>query len=193
MAINREKIKELVEVFYQPVFKTFYINSYDEKTFVKPDSIFVSLGMTTSMKGIEGMRDIILGSGEYDAVIVEISSKRVAGQFINTVINNTDPKQYEVTDFPEGVMNREEAIKEVERMKELLSPDQDLKLLRDLAPKVNQLQKMIDKYDQTDGWENQYIQELDGEYKVFLKHVNYKLDPDTGKEYRIGILVKEKK
>lgn len=195
MAINREKIKELVEIFYQPVFKTFYINSLDGITLVKPDSVFVSLGMTTSMKGIEGMRDIIESSGGYEAEIVEISSRKILGQFINKVTKKS-PSQYEVTELPEGVMDRDKALEEVENLREMLSVDQDISILNKVAPKVNQLQKMINKFDQQGLWEEQYIlkpeDESGCEYKVFLKHVNYRQDPNTGLEYRIGILVREK-
>ena len=41
--IDKDKIHNLVGVFYQPTFKTFFINSVDGETFIKPIGIFVSL------------------------------------------------------------------------------------------------------------------------------------------------------
>ena len=191
MAINREKIHDLVEVFYQPTFKTFYINSTNGTTFIKPVGVFVSLGITTSMKVLEDIKSIINSTEEYEATIVEISSKRVAGQFLNTIINREDPKQYRLTDFSDDIMDEKKSKEKLEEMKNLMSPEQDLEVLRTYAPRISRLQDLIDKLTTTNGWDAHLIQEKDdGEYRIYHQYVNYRKDGDI--EYRVGIYVKDK-
>lgn len=191
MAINREKIHDLVEVFYQPTFKTFYINSTNGTTFIKPIGVFVSLGITTSMKVLEDIKSIINSTEEYEATIVEISSKRVAGQFLNTIINREDPKQYKLTSFSENIMDEKKSKEKLEEMKNLMSPEQDLEVLRTYAPRISRLQDLIDKLTTTNGWDAHLIQEKeDGEYRIYHQYVNYRKDGDI--EYRVGIYVCEK-
>ena len=191
MAINREKIHDLVEVFYQPTFKTFYINSTNGTTFIKPIGVFVSLGITTSMKVLEDMKEIINSTEEYEACLVEISSKKVAGQFLNTIINKEEPQQYKLTDFSTNIMNEKESREELDRMKELMNPEQDLGILKTYAPRISRLQDLIDKLTTTDGWDAHLIQNCgEGEYRIFHQYVNYRKEGDI--EYRLGIYVKEK-
>ena len=191
MAINREKIHDLVEVFYQPTFKTFYINSTNGTTFIKPVGVFVSLGITTSMKVLEDIKSIINSTEEYEATIVEISSKRVAGQFLNTIINRENLKQYRLTDFSDDIMDEKKSKEKLEEMKNLMSPEQDLEVLRTYAPRISRLQDLIDKLTTTNGWDAHLIQEKDdGEYRIYHQYVNYRKDGDI--EYRVGIYVKEK-
>ena len=189
MAINREKIHNLVEVFYQPTFKTFYVNSVDSETFVKPLGVFVSLGITTSMKVLEDIKNIIVNTGGYSAIVAEISSKRVAGQFLNTLIETENPKQYKLTEFDSSIMNEEEARSELGRMRELMSPNQDLEILKEYAPKISRLQDLIDKLTSTQGWDAHLIQNDNGEYRIFHQYVNYKKEDEV--EYRVGIYVSE--
>lgn len=189
MAINREKIHNLVEVFYQPTFKTFYVNSVDSETFVKPLGVFVSLGITTSMKVLEDIKNIIVNTGGYSAIVAEISSKRVAGQFLNTLIETENPKQYKLTEFDSSIMNEEQARAELGRMRELMSPNQDLEILKEYAPKISRLQDLIDKLTSTQGWDAHLIQNDNGEYRIFHQYVNYKKEDEV--EYRVGIYVSE--
>ncbi len=188
--INRDKIHSLVEVFYQPAFKTFYVNSVDGNTFVKPFGVFVSLGITTSMKVLEDMRNIISSKDEYNAVIAEISSKKIAGQFLNTIKSTSDIKQYKLTEFTSDIMNEEESNKELAKLKEFMDPSQDIEVLKEYAPKISRLQDLIDKLTTTHGWDAHLIQrENDGYYRIFHQYVNYKKEDDI--EYRIGIFVTE--
>ena len=189
--IDKAKIHNLVSVFYQPTFKTFFINSVDEETFIKPFGIFVSLGITTSMKTIEDIKNIIQESDEFSAQIAELSSKKVRGQFLNTITNLSSPQQYEIQEFPEGTMNEEEARAELERLKAIMNPEEELETLKIHAPRVSQLQDLIDKLTSSGGWDAHLIQKKEeGDYGVFHKFVNYKNDGDV--EYRIGIYVREK-
>ena len=189
--IDKDKIHNLVGVFYQPTFKTFFINSVDGESFIKPIGIFVSLGITTSTKVLDDIKNVIADSGEFVAQIAELSSKKAGGQFINTIVNIENPQQFELHEFPEGVMNEEEAKEELERMKSLMTPEEDLEVLKTYAPRISQLQDLIEKLTNTGGWSAHLIQKKDeGTYSVFHKFVNYQKVDDI--EYRIGIYVREK-
>lgn len=190
--INREKIHSLVEVFYQPPFKTFYVNSVDGETFVKPIGVFVSLGITTSLKVLDDIRGIIDETKEYSAVLSEISSKKIAGQFLNTVINTGSPHQYKITNFSDQILDEEKAREELGKMKALMDPSQSLETLREYAPKISRLQDLIDKLTSTNGWDAHLIQKDDekGEYRIFHQYINYKKENDV--EYRVGIFVTNK-
>ena len=113
MAVSKESIQEIVGIFYQPNFKIFYINSVDERTFIRPVATFVSLGITTSMKVLSGIRESIEAAG-YNATIGEISSRKCQGQFLNTLISTSpDLEQYPYTPKPEdNVLTQEEAKEE---------------------------------------------------------------------------------
>lgn len=189
MPISREKIHEIVEVFYQPTFKTFYVNSTDEETFIKPIGVFVSLGITTSLKVIESIGEVISGY-DYNTRIVEISSKKVNGQFLNTIVSE-NPSQYTFEDT-DGLLEKEQAYKELERLKKLMNPEESIETIQVYAPKIQKLQELIDELDKTQqGWENHLIKITDdGDYKIFHRIVNYKKDGDI--EYRVGIFVSEK-
>lgn len=188
--INRDKVHSLVEVFYQPSFKTFYVNSVDGETFVKPVGVFVSLGITTSLKVLEDIKNIISGSEGYSATLAEIKSKKVSGQFLNTVTCTTGPKQYKITNLSEDIMGEEESKAELERMKNLMNPSQDLDILKEYAPKISRLQDLIDKLTSTHGWDAHLIQKKDsGDYRIFHQYINYKKEGEL--EYRVGIFVTE--
>ena len=189
--ISREDINNLVGVFYHPTFKTFYINSLDEKTFVHQTGVFVSLGITTSMKVLNNIKGVIETYQGYSASIVEISSRRVADQFLNTVIKTQDIQQYELTDLGDDVMDRGKAIQELDHLKEKLNVEEDLEVLKDITPKISKLTGLISKLDKQDSWSQHLIQKDVGEedYRIFHKFVNYKQEGDV--EYRIGIYVIE--
>lgn len=188
MSISREKVHEIVEVFYQPTFKTFYVNSTDEETFIKPIGVFVSLGITTSLKVIENIGEVISGY-DYNTRIVEISSRKVNGQFLNT-ITFENPSQYAIEDS-DDIMGREKACEELCRLKTFMSPEENLETVQTYAPKIQKLQELIDELDKNpQGWENHVIKLDEGDYKVFHKLVNYKKENDV--EYRVGIFVSEK-
>ena len=176
--MNREKLYSIVEVFYQSNFKTFYVNSLDGENFIKPVGIFVSLGITTSMDVINSVCESIQASGsEFKTRVVEISSKKVLGRYLNTVTDNI-PQQYILTEFPEGALDKNAAQEELKRLKALLDPSQDLKTI------------LISRFSD-DTWDNHVIVPSDNDYKLFHKKVNYKSEgeDDNMVEYRIGILV----
>ena len=90
----KDKIHNLVSVFYRNTFKTFYVNSYDGEEFEKPFGIFVSLGITTSLKTLNDIKEIIEDNG-FNATLAEISSKRRTSQFLNTIIRTSEISQYD--------------------------------------------------------------------------------------------------
>lgn len=191
--VDKKKIHDLVGVFYRPNYKTFYVNSLDGESFVKPVGVFVSLGITTALKVIEDIRDIIMENTDYIAQVAEISSRRSGSQFINTITNTTNPQQYRIEEFDDTVLDESEARKELGEMRELMSPDQDLAVLNEYAPKISRLQDLIDKLTASDGWDSNAIQRVaqsEGSYGVFHKLVNYIQDGNI--EYRLGIFVREK-
>lgn len=187
--IFREKINEVVEVFYQQNFKTFYINSIDGKNFVKPVGVFVSLGITTSLKSLEDIRSVIANTEGYSAVIAEISSKKVGSQFLNTVINLETHKQYTLSNSGENILNKTEAEEELNKLKEKMNTDEDITILQKYAPKISKLQDLINKLTVSNGWESHSIQKDGEDYKIYHQNVNYKKEGDI--EYRIGIFVSE--
>lgn len=188
MPVIREKIHEIVEVFYQPTFKTFYVNSVDEETFIKPIGVFVSLGITTSPKVIESIGEVIAGY-DYDTRIVEISSRKINGQFLNT-ITSENPSQYMIEDS-DDILEKDRASSELSRLKAYMNPSEDLEVIQTNAPKIQKLQELIDELNRTsDGWDTHVIKIENGDYKVYHKLVNYKNTGDV--EYRIGIFVSSK-
>lgn len=201
MAINKDDIKRIVEVFYQPPFKTFYINSTDGETFTKPLGVFVSLGITTSLKVMKNIQDILNNTSQYSAQIVEISSRKVMGQFLNTV-TNPEPSQMQIPDIPtakrmsksqeeEFILDQFGSLKELETLRDFMYPDQDIKILQEYAPKIGTLEGLIDKLNKENGWEEHWIsKKSSGEYKLFHRYINYSNMGDI--EYRIGIYVTQK-
>lgn len=197
--ISREKVHERVGLFYQakrnekPNYKTFYINSSDGIEFSGPLGVFVSLGITTSRETLEAIGKLLSGPGDFTTKVVEISSRKVGDQFLNTVTNEEDPKQYLVDKIPENLMSREEALKELESLKLKMTPLSQLTTIVECSRKVNKLQSLIEKLDETGGWDLHRIQPDPGEtsYRIFHLYVNY--CKREGLEYRLGIFVDENK
>lgn len=198
--INRDDVRSLVEVFYQPPFKTFYVNSIDGREFTKPVGIFVSLGITTSLKTIDNICDIINNSEKYSAKVVEIASKRISGQFLNYVTTE-NPEQIHIDTIQQGVLflnDRDKGEKlidqkfskiELEHMKDLMHPDQDISTLQTYAPKIKSLESLISQIENDpEGWNGYWIlKRADGSYKLFHRYINYSNMGDV--EYRVGIFV----
>ena len=112
MAVHKDKIHELVEVFYQRRFKTFYVNSTDGKTFTTPSGVFVSLGITTPMRVLWDMQKVLETQG-YNTCLAEIKSDIIGGQYMNIVTNRKENEigQYiiDLSQYPEKVMNEVES------------------------------------------------------------------------------------
>jgi len=188
--INREQVHDLVKLFYQPTSKSFYINSEDGKEFIKPTGVFISLGMTTSYKTIENIKDFIVSSKQYSAKLVEISSVKEGDQFLNTVISE-NPKQYKLDKLPDNIITKEEAEAELAEMKTHLDPHNSLEKITEYSARISKLQYYVDKLNDSNGWDAHKLQKVgDSDYRIYHLFVNYK--EDEGVEYRVGILVTDK-
>jgi hypothetical protein len=206
-----DEVKDLVGVFYHPPFKVFPINSEDGKLFTKISGVFVSLGITTSMKVINSIKDAINSTKKYKAELCELCSKKsdISSQytnFLNTVkskesdgssisqyfINSTDLEEERLV-----MLTREDAVKECDRLTDSISCNEDnaneLEVYSKVLPAINKLRLLISKIDSECSWDNYGIYSTtDGDYKLFHKFVNYKNDKANSTEYRVGILVEER-
>lgn len=181
--IEKNRIQELIKVFYQQPFKIFYVNSEDGATFVKPKGLFVSLGITTSINTLEKLRGTIEDTYPETAPrLVELVSKRGdSGQYLNSITTNTDIHPYTITDTPENLMTKTEAEEELTRLRGVIKENPEIELLT----ATQKLQEFIDRIKDWD--EHQIYKTGDSEYKIFHKTSNYKKEGDM--EYRIGIFV----
>ena len=189
---TREKIRNIIEIFYRPKFKIFNINSLDGKVFNHLEGVFVSLGITTSMKVMEDITEVInTEDNGLKATVAEISSKKVVNQYLNTVVKKTDVEQYLIPNLDEpGLLDKEKSLSLLASLKQKLSVKTDLEDLKNLTPRISKLATLIQKLDKSSGWDSHMIQEDNGEfYRIFHKFVNYKKVEDI--EYRIGIYVEE--
>ena len=144
------------------------------------------------MSTLENIESVLKNNG-YVARVAEISSKKVNGQFLNTLVNSQAiPKQYKIdaSNVEGQLFDAEGANKELERLETLLSTDMDLESLAVTANQVSSLRKLIEKLSSSNGWENHLIEKKEGDYSIFHKNINYIKDGDL--EYRVGIYVVNK-
>lgn len=188
--ISRQKIHRLVESVYNYIFKVFNVVESTDK----PNNlvgVFVSLGITTQLETIRSIKDIFDNMKEYSAKVVEIVSEKVGNTYVNTVHEDVNPGQYRLKELPEDLMNREEAVSELERMQEKINPQNDLDSLVKCGVKVQKLKDLIGKLDESNKWDSHLIQRLgDCDYRIFHLDLNYERRGDL--EYRVGILISEK-
>lgn len=174
--IDKDQIQELVGLFYSTPFKTFYVNSKDGKSFTAPTGVFVSLGITTSLKSLEGIKDILNNYNDYNAKIVEIKSTKVSNQFLNVISKTEGIDQYEMEEIPENCYDREGSLEYFPKS----------------TVEESKWKALFDKIESSEtSWEDKLLQEESpGEVRIFHKKVNYKKASDLA-EYRIGIYVTE--
>lgn len=185
---DREKVHNLVSIFYNRTgFKTFYINSTDGENFSKPSAVFVSLGMTTSLSQLKSVMSAIDSCDGYSAKLVEISSRRLGGVFLNHV-EKENPSQYQLTKNQDTLMDREKVKERIAELEKKLS-DSEISDLAETGKQLSRLNYLSRQLDESEGWSSHAIQEENGEFRIYHLLVNYK--EDSGVEYRIGILVNE--
>lgn len=195
--ISIEEVHKLVSIFYQPEFKTFYVNSSDGEKFTMPSGVFVSLGITTSMEVLKSIRGVINTGDEYSAELVEIVSKRIAGtQYMNSVTRHNLEEQYKAkVESPENTLDELGAKKELERLGKIVQ-DSSNDFLDDNIQKViidyNSLKKVVEKLDHiSGGWDNhRIVYRGESGYGFYHLLVNYEKRNDL--EYRVGIYVTQK-
>ena len=139
-------------------------------------------------KVVDSIREVISGY-DYNTRIVEISSRKVNGQFLNTIVSE-NPNQYVIEDS-DDILDKEKAYTELSRLKAYMNPSEELETVQFYALKIQKLQELIDELNRTsDGWDSHVIKIEADDYKMYHKHVNYK--NTGGVEYRIGIFVSSK-
>lgn len=181
----KNTLKDIVEIFYQPPFKIFNINSVDGKTLVKPFGYFISLGITTSLDMLRNLRDIIAKSDYgFEARLVEIESTKsdFYGDFLNVLVDlqENEIKKYPSA-IPEGteILEKEDAEKLISKMTEKIESGE-------YAVSVDR-QQLIKTFNKIDNWKDFAIQMRNGQPGVFHRYVNYRKAENS--EFRIGIYV----
>jgi hypothetical protein len=199
MAIDKNNVREVVEVFYQAPFKIFSVNSLDGETFTKVDGVFVSLGLTVPIETITEIKGILNKVKGYKARVAELKSTKMINQFLNVL---TDKEESEINsynlDFPENSYNKEgleELIKSLHlECKEMYSGSEESKIeLEKFGEKLQKIQTLKDlreKMNTVFSWDNSVIfKDSEGNYKVFHKNSNYLEQGNAC--YRVGIYVEE--
>lgn len=191
--VNREDVNELVSIFYHKTkYKLFNVNSIDGEEFTKPFGIFVSLGMTTSLKQIQDITSAISRCKGYTARVAELGSIKIGGIYLNYLTDNDSIQQYPLDGKDDKLMNRDEVL---ETISKLVDKSKDLDTnqteLVEISGKLNRLTYLNNQLEESDGWSTHAIREEDGDYKIYHLRLNYKKDPDSNVEYRIGIFVEE--
>ena len=150
MAIDKNNVREVVEIFYQAPFKIFSVNSLDGETFTKVDGVFVSLGLTVPIETNTEIKDILNRVKGYKARVAELKSTKMINQFLNVL---TDKEEGEVNsynlDFPENSYNKEgleELIKSLHlECKEMYSGSEESKIeLEKFGEKLQEIQTLKD-------------------------------------------------
>ena len=191
--VNREAVNEPVSIFYQKSkYKLFNVNSTDGEEFTKPFGIFISLGMTTSLKQIQDIASAISHCKGYTARVAELGSIKIGGIYLNYLTGADPIQQYPLDEGnSEGLMNRDEVL---ETISKLVEQSKDLNTsqaeLVEISGKLNKLTYLNNQLEESDGWSTHAIME-DGDYKIYHLRLNYRKDPDSNIEYRIGIFVED--
>ena len=118
--VNREAVNELVSIFYQKSkYKLFNVNSTDGEEFTKPLGIFISLGMTTSLKQIQDITSAISRCKGYTARVAELGSIKIGGIYLNYLTGADPIQQYPLDEGnSEGLMNRDEVLETISQLVE---------------------------------------------------------------------------
>lgn len=191
--VDREAVNELVSIFYQKAkYKLFNVNSIDGEEFTKPIGIFISLGMTTSLKQIQDITSAISHCKGYTARVAELGSIKIGGIYLN-YLTGAEPKQYPLDEGnSEGLMNRDEVL---ETISQLVNKSKDSETsqteLIEISGKLNKLTYLNNQLEESDGWSTHAIMEENEDYKIYHLRLNYMKSPDSNIEYRIGIFVED--
>lgn len=186
--INKDDLRNAVELYYRTNFRIFTINSVDGKKVIKSPGEFISLGITTSDTVIKTVMEVIKSElPEYEVVkaeMVSVKNDSDVFKYLNYITKKGDIDKYENTVEVTGkLLDRDLALEELENLRNMIPSDLN---------KVNELSKLIQKLEYSvNGWEDHFIEKQeDGTYVLYHKLINYKVDGD--KEYRVGIYVVEK-
>ncbi len=192
--VNREDVNEIVSIFYQKTkYKLFNVNSTDGEEFTKPLGIFVSLGMTTSRKQIQDITSAISRCKGYTARVAELGSIKIGGIYLNYLTKVDSIQQYPLDEKGDDkLMNRDEVLEMISKLvDQSKDPNASQSELVEISGKLNKLIYLNNQLEESDGWGTHAIREEDEDYKIYHLRLNYKKDPDSNIEYRIGIFVED--
>ena len=196
MGVDKDKVRDIVGVFYQAPFKVFNVNTEDGKSFSSITGVFVSLGLTTPLQTLEEIRNILNNTKGHKARLAELKSTRYYGQFLNQITEKSEEeiKPYKL-DTPEDSFDErqtEELLAEM--INKCKSSQNDLnneigEITQNIL-KIKELQNLINSTP-GGGWSDSVIfRKSSGEFKIFRKTSNYhQLDDNIN--YRIGIYVEK--
>lgn len=194
--MTKQEIETTVSLFYPSAVKVYYINSSNGHELKPPFKyMFVSLGITSSIKTLYDLRDTLNKISYIKASLSTISTRRnETGRYFNEVIKVGDyskEDQYRAAELDNPgefgkVLDKEAS----EGMCEELTRSGHL-------DQVQRLREIMAYIDEKECWSDMLVlfNIVDGVPTVEPLHqkVNYMLDPKTGIEYRIGILIEETK
>lgn len=192
MGVDKDKIREIVEVFYQAPFKVFSVNSEDGKSFSKISGVFVSLGLTTPIQTLIEIKNILNNTKGHKARLAELESTKFCGQFLNKITEKTENeiKPYDL-DSPENSYDEKETKVLIEELVQKCRSgeivDYSLSGIIQDIQKIKELQQYLDA---SNGWKDSVIIKKDNDYKIFRKISNYN-QSNQDINYRIGIYVEE--
>jgi len=192
--VNREDVNEIVSIFYQKTkYKLFNVNSIDGEEFTKPLGIFVSLGMTTSLKQIQDITSAISRCKGYTARVAELGSIKIGGIYLNYLTKVDSIQQYPLDEKGDDkLMNRDEVLEMISKLvDQSKDPNASQSELVEISGKLNKLTYLNNQLEESGGWGTHAIREEDEDYKIYHLRLNYKKDPDSNIEYRIGIFVED--
>lgn len=191
--VSREGVNEIVNIFYQKTkYKLFNVNSIDGEEFTKPTGIFVSLGMTTSLKQIQDITSAISRCKGYTARVAELGSIKIGGIYLNYLTKTDSIQQYPLSGEDSSLMNRDEVLETISKLvDQSKDPEASQAELVEISGKLNKLSYLNNQLEESDGWGTHAIREENGDYKIYHLRLNYKKDPDSNTEYRIGIYVED--
>ena len=193
--MTKQEIESTVSLFYPATVKVYYVNSSKGVELTPPyERIFVSLGITTSIKMLEEVRNNLDSVSYLKATLATLHTIRTdSGRYCNEIIkigDYTKDDQYSATKLSGGefekILDRAASF---DMYDELLHSEQ--------VEVANELKTMIEHFDEKDCWDEMAVvfDIFEGIpfVKPFHRYINYHMDPSTKSEYRIGILVEEKK
>ena len=196
MGVDKDKVRDIVEVFYQAPFKVFNVNTEDGQSFSSVTGVFVSLGLTTPLQTLEEITNILNNTKGHKARLAELKSTRYYGQFLNQITEKSEEeiKPYKL-ETPKDSFNKKQTEELLESMinKCRLSQgdlNNEIGEITQNILKIKELQNLIDSTP-GGGWDDSVIfKKSSGEFKIFRKTSNY-YQVDDNVNYRIGIYVEK--
>lgn len=193
MGADKEKIREIVEVFYQAPFKVFGVNSEDGKSFSKISGVFVSLGLTTPLQTLIEIKNILNNTKGHKARLAELESTKFCGQFLNRITEKSEDeiKPYELKS-PENSYDEKQTRELIDDLVNICKlGSEGINVENNIGEIIQNIQKIkeLQQYLNTSGgWEDSVIVKKENDYKIFRKTSNFN-QVSNEVNYRIGIYV----